>query len=233
LSEPSDPAKATADYFQEFVAGVPHSAVFVAAGGQAALLGVTQQIVGDIDPARSGAAEFRYAGSIGPLELSANQRRQWETIGNRLASAFNLVGLFGVDAVIANDTVWPIEVNPRYTASIEIIERGTGILSIALHAAACLDRALPSPQATTRSIHGKAIVYADRELTIRESFALLVEQTSAGQEWPVLGDIPAVGTTVADRHPIATVFAAGASTAEVRERLRTRVATVRSLTSDH
>jgi predicted ATP-grasp superfamily ATP-dependent carboligase len=230
LSEPSDPAKSTSDYFQEFVPGTPCSAVFVAAGGQAVLLGVTEQIVGD---ASYQTSEFRYAGSIGPLALGNEQRRLWETIGNRLASAFELVGLFGVDAIVANDTVWPIEVNPRYTASIEIIERGTGIRSIALHAAACRDSALPSPRATTKSIHGKAIVYADRELTIRESFALLVEQTSAGQEWPVLGDIPAVGTTIADRHPIVTVFAAGASTAEVRERLRTCVATVRSLTTDH
>ena len=56
-------------FLQEYIAGESCSAAFVAAGGQAMLLGATRQIIGrdwGIAP------QFLYVGSIGPLDLTAN-----------------------------------------------------------------------------------------------------------------------------------------------------------------
>ncbi len=48
------------------------SAVFLAAGGSAVLLGVTRQLVGC---RWAGATGFRYVGSIGPLAIDRGQTR--------------------------------------------------------------------------------------------------------------------------------------------------------------
>ena len=55
-------------------------------------------------------------------------------LGNILAEQFELMGLFGVDFVLEGERVWSLEVNPRYTASVEIVERFTGVSAIAKHA---------------------------------------------------------------------------------------------------
>ena len=245
LTEPCDPAKSSSGLiFQTFIAGNSQSGVFVAAGGKATLLGVTEQLIGDIsweanpslweaNPFAEGSAkgfashsgrEFRYAGSIGPLALDADQSAQWQAIGDTLSAAFGLVGLFGVDAVVAEDRIWPIEVNPRYTASIEIIERGTGECAVQLHAYACRGESLPSVNfaAMGKLIYGKAIVYANSPTMISKSFAAHVEKCNTGDEWPRTTDIPSIGTMIAKHQPVVTVFAKGFTNDEVRSGLSAR-----------
>jgi predicted ATP-grasp superfamily ATP-dependent carboligase len=242
VTAPIDPAKTPTFYYQQFVAGTPQSGVFVAAGGKAALLGVTEQLIGDIlweanpfaDRSANGFAshnsEFRYAGSIGPLRLEGDQSAQWQAIGDTLSAAFGLVGLFGVDAVVAEDRIWPIEVNPRYTASVEIVERGMGVFAIALHAQACRDKLLPLDIAVTPSMfYGKAIVYARQATTIDERFARFVGQYNAGHEWPRITDIPPIGTVIAQRQPVVTVFAKGIENGAVRSELCARAADAQSM----
>ena len=122
------------------------SAVFLAAGGSAVLLGVTRQLVGC---RWAGATGFRYVGSIGPLEIDRGLRRQFQRIGDCLADAFDMCGLFGIDAIVSGTDVWTIEVNPRLTASVEILERATGLAAIG-HASGRVSRsAIASPQRWT------------------------------------------------------------------------------------
>ena len=245
LTAPCDPAKSGSEvFFQEFIAGVPQSAVFVAAGGKAVLLGVTEQLIGDIlweaNPFAEGSAkgfashsgrEFRYAGSIGPLGLNATETAQWQAIGDILAAEFGLVGLFGVDAVVADEKVWAIEVNPRYTASIEIIERGTGECAIDLHAYACRGESLSSVNFTAmgKLTYGKAIVYANSPTIVPQSFADHVEKCNTGGGWPRTTDIPAIGTRIAKQQPVVTVFAKGRNNNEVRSGLRGRATSLRTM----
>ncbi len=127
-------------YFQRRIEGLPCAAVYVAAAGDARLLGVTEQV---LRPWRAGRAAFCYAGSLGPLRLSNEVLAAFEQIGRVLCREFPLRGLFGVDAIIADEKVWPVEVNPRYTASVEVLERALAISAVGLHVAACRDARLP------------------------------------------------------------------------------------------
>jgi predicted ATP-grasp superfamily ATP-dependent carboligase len=142
--------------------------VYVAAGGEAALLGVTSQRLSETG---GEACRFRYGGSLGPLELSDSLREQFERIGRRLSESFRLVGLFGVDAVVAGAAVWPIEVNPRYTASIEVLERALGIAAVGLHADACRLGRLPREVRRRRAWCGKAVLYARSKLVVPAAFS--------------------------------------------------------------
>jgi predicted ATP-grasp superfamily ATP-dependent carboligase len=210
-------------YFQQFVEGMPCSAVYVAARGRATLLGVTRQLVGQ---AWAGAAGFRYCGSVGPIEPPGEAAAQFAKVGDVLANAFGLIGLFGIDAIASGGAVWPVEVNPRYPASVEILERAGGVQAIAAHAKACEDGRLPrQPTAARRAISGKAILFAAAPLTILAAWTDWALSTT-DQSGPMLADIPAGGTTIEAGWPIVTIFAEAEDARDVVTRLRTAASSV-------
>jgi uncharacterized protein len=191
-------------YFQRFKEGTTCSAVYVASQGDAKLLGVTRQLLEE--------SSFRYLGSIGPTPLDEATRQQFCILGQTLAAEFQLVGLFGVDAVLNSDGVWPVEINPRYTASVEVLERALGIHSIAMHVTACCEQTLPTTVPTVaHRIVGKAIHFAEEDCTV-----MLDLRTT----FNALADVPAIGTQIHKRSPVATVFAEGNSDAEVQQSLK-------------
>jgi predicted ATP-grasp superfamily ATP-dependent carboligase len=201
-------------YLQEYVEGTSGSAAFAAAGGQAVLLGTTRQLVGrdwNIRP------PFMYVGSIGPLPLRAEQTGKLQRIGTVLAEQFRLVGLFGVDFVMTDDEVWTIEVNPRYTASMEILEYVTGQHFLGWHAAACQSAKLPRvpPASPTGEFRGKAVVYARTDLTIGQQMPW--DDASRSAKY---ADLPSAGQTIRAGHPIVTAFANGDSLENVEAQLR-------------
>ena len=104
LAEPS--------YFQQFLDGPSHSAVYLARHGRAELVGVTRQLLG------TPGSPFAYRGNIGPSLVPAPLMSRLRQLGNVLKSAFRLVGLFGVDYIQHDDEPWLVEINPRYTASV-------------------------------------------------------------------------------------------------------------------
>ena len=194
---------------QQWIDGLPCSAVYVAGGGQCRLIGLAQQLVG---LSWAAATEFQYAGSIGPLLVSDKVRNEFERLGEHLAHAFGLRGLFGVDAVLQGDEVWTLEVNPRYTASVEILERVTCVSALAAHWSACCEDALPAEIDTKNnnvSNWGKAILFAPRDFMVPHEFSAYVQQQNAQRSWPLVADVPAIGTTISRGAPITTVFANG------------------------
>ena len=222
--EPQASRDATTDdyYLQQFVEGVACSAVFVAARGRAELLGVTRQLIGT---PWLGASGFRYCGSLGPVALAPAELQTLRFIGNVLSEKFELVGLFGVDAVINSDGVWPIEINPRYTASIEILERAYGLQAVELHVRACDEGVLPtvSPRPPQRQ-HGKAILFAPRNISIPPAW--LPSAEPAADLLPAAADIPAPLSTIETGWPILTVFAEGHSRRQVVARLQAETARI-------
>lgn len=209
-------------YWQQHVAGEAQSAVYVADAGQATLLGVTRQLVGW--PAFH-APEFSYCGSLGPLAPVPELHDQWRTLGNVLARALDLRGLFGVDAVVAGGRVTVIEVNPRYTASVEVLEAALGIAAVGLHLAAW-GQALGGPTTRTDSgeaggrFVGKAILFAPRDLEFKSGAVV------AGAGGAVFADIPAPGAPVAAGAPILSVLCRADDAAECESLLRRAAADV-------
>ena len=208
-------------YYQEQVPGTPASAVFLATPGGTILLGVTRQLVGcDF----TAAARYAYCGSIGPLAMPPLLQSEVEAMGQLLAEHYSLVGLFGIDLVIDQQRAWFIELNPRYPASAEILERATGQSMVRLHVDACRGT---SPQPASMSHQrswGKAILFARQSLTIPTAFASQLERTACQPgDWPSVADLPAAGRKIAAGRPVLTVFAAADSPAEVEDQLRQRV----------
>jgi predicted ATP-grasp superfamily ATP-dependent carboligase len=201
-------------YWQRRIEGSVCSAVFVAAGGKARILGVSRQLVG-LD--WCGAADFQYAGNIGPITLGEGLLQQLRSIGECLARCFPLCGLFGVDVVVDAQRVWTIEVNPRYCASVEIFERGLDTNFVHVHLAACLQGELPAcPQPMPSRLHGKAVLYARRDSTLTASrLARLTEEITEPGGLVCLADLPSGPTRLRTGQPVLTVLAQGQDEPEV------------------
>jgi predicted ATP-grasp superfamily ATP-dependent carboligase len=220
------------NYYQEYIEGQAASATFVAVAGRASFLGATHQLLGrDVG---MHDRPFLYAGSIAPLALTEDEASQLVSLGNLLAGRYQLVGLFGVDFIRAAGGLWLIEVNPRYTASIEVLERATGHSFLALHAAACDRGTVPNaPPPNAAIFAGKQIVYARHSGPIPAKFDQLVDELNPPSQPPGIADLPRRDERIIAGQPVATVFAEGGSPAEVKTSLSQRATRLeRVLTPD-
>ena len=200
-------------YLQEYLAGESFSAVFVASRGHCRLLGVTRQLVG-----LSGlnAGEFSYCGSIGPLGLDDAENRQWRRIGEVTGAEFKLKGLFGVDAIKRQDGIYPVEVNPRYTASVEVLELALGCQAIKLHCDACNNQLPDHEEGGRGKLIGKAILFAPVDFIFTKC---------AGKGFSI-ADIPAPGTAIKQGQPVLTVLVNGNSIASITHGLKSAAGSI-------
>ena len=195
-------------YLQEFIDGTPGSVVFVAAGGRAVPLGVFRQLVGEH---AFGVTGYRYCGNIlvaaddaadAPLVDRAS------ALAHAVAEEFGLVGVNGIDFVARDGVPYAIEVNPRWCASMELVERAYGFSVFGAHAAACAAGALPEfdlVQARRGAgAVGKAVVFARRDVSVGDTRAWLPGDAAAG-----VRDIPHPNQRIAAGRPVCTVFATG------------------------
>ncbi len=151
------------------------------------------------------AAPYRFGGLAGPVAVDPNLASEITAAADRLARATGLRGLVGLDLVVDGSRWWLIEVNPRPTAALDVLDRGSTPL-IALHIAAC-ETAAPaggSPADTApawtapATVAATALVYASRD------------GVAVAAVWPDwVADRPMPGTLLAAGAPVCTVRAEG------------------------
>ena len=140
----------------------------------------------------------------------------------------------GADLVVdAAGDVTLIEVNPRPTASMELIERATSSSIAALHLAAC-GFSPPSPAlAPVASGTGwsKAVLFAPHDIVVAPRLLATLDQISAAWScsdgWPAIADIPQPGQTIESGSPFITLFARGESADDSHAQLLDRMQAVR------
>ncbi len=207
-------------YFQEYVQGEACAANYLGDGQRTRLLGVTRQLVGE---SWLHAAPFHHCGSIGPLALEPGLQAAFERMGRVLAEGCGLRGLFGVDCVLRGGVAWPVEVNPRYTASIEVLEFATGIAALGLHRK-IFDPTAPEPLTLSPGgpVVGKAILFAKKALSFpsEEPWLAALRSRSGFDEPPAYADIPHAGERIEAGRPVLTFFSRAHSVAECHDSLR-------------
>lgn len=200
------------------------SAVFVGQGRSAILVLVTEQLVGT---GWLHAGPFQYAGNVGPVDVAEPWGRELHRLGDVLAAAFGLRGVWGVDFVLHAGRPHPVEVNPRYPASLELFDLAFGSTVMHLHAGAFGAAAGPRcAPAWVRQVIGKAVYYAPRPVTFPGSGPWDADLAGEPDPWRVPGfaDLPDPGAEVPAGWPVLTLFAAGPTGAEVRRGLQLRAA---------
>jgi predicted ATP-grasp superfamily ATP-dependent carboligase len=204
FAKPGEPAS-PAHYFQEFIEGVGMSAVY----GGTTLLGVTEQLVGE---PWLHARPFHYCGSIGPVDIPPDVFRHRVSA----LAELGLRGLWNTDFVLRDRQAVPVEVNPRYSASVEVLEHARGAPAFGVW--------LPSGRSSVAGVVGKAIYFAPRDLTFPATGPWDADLAGEFDPWrlPGFADIPAPGSFIDAGQPVLTFFATGKTPAEVRDRLQSR-----------
>ena len=212
-----DDREADGAYFQEYISGPPHSVIYCCSRKGSELLGVTQQLIGE---RWLFAKPFQYAGNVGPVRLSANADKSLQLLGALLHTECGMRGLVGVDFILQDDHPWVVEINPRYTASVEVLEHATGLKSLDYHRAAFEPYEHLPVSKPAGSCIGKAILFAPCRLKfplqgpwdqIRDSFTC-----------PLFADIPGQGEIIEEGWPILTFFVKASTPEECRTTLQQR-----------
>lgn len=184
-------------YFQEFVDGTPRSAVFSASGDSPVTLGATEQLIG---APWLHAKPFRYAGSVS----KPSAEHPLDGWPQELCRASGLRGTFGLDFVGEGTGARVVEVNPRYPASLEVIEL-----------AKCTGRFI-----------GKGVYYAAKSLTFPDSGPWDRSLADCRDVWSVLdyADIPRPGTGIDAGQPVLSLFAVADCEVDCLDGLKFRAA---------
>jgi hypothetical protein len=192
-------------YLQEFATGTAGSIIFVSAGRRMAALGLSRQLIGD---RAFGASGFRYCGSIfaaGSFERGGDLLSRARLVAAGIVEAFGLVGVGSIDFVAADGVPRVVEVNPRWSASMELVERAHGLSVFSAHVAACVRGELlqfdvEEGASITRG-QGKAVLFARHGLVIGDTSPWLADGG--------VRDVPHAGEHMAAGQPVCTVFAEG------------------------
>ena len=186
-------------YLQEFIDGPSGSVVFVAAGGRALPIGISEQLVGE---AAFGAEGFQYCGNI--LAAGSALIEGASALAQAVVEEFGLVGVNGIDFIDRDGIPCAIEVNPRWCASMELVERAYGLSVFAAHATACTSGLLPAVDLQQKSLGrgavGKAVVYARRDVTVGDTRTWLTKHEN-------IRDIPQPGVRISSGRPVCTILA--------------------------
>jgi predicted ATP-grasp superfamily ATP-dependent carboligase len=98
---------------------------------------------------------------------------------------------------------------------MELAERAFGVSIFRLHLNGSVGNVLEvAPQPRNFMAHGKAVVFARRDLVLGDTQAWLAD--------PTLADIPSSGSRIISGQPICTVFATGRDAASCERRLLAR-----------
>ncbi len=182
-------------YWQQFVDGRPMSALFLANGKQAQIVGVHQQLT----ECRDGQP-FLFAGVVTVADFSAAHRRQIQRWLDRLVGDYGLVGLNSLDFVLADNEIRFLEINARPSASLQLYPARL----VSAHIAACLGKN-QEVRYNSKICGGYKIVFARRAWQIPERFC-----------WPEwVSDRPLAGTMIEAGQPLCSLSCVGVEPIQV------------------
>ncbi|MGR9087054.1 MAG: ATP-grasp domain-containing protein [Gammaproteobacteria bacterium] len=182
-----EPGSGTLSYWQRYLPGTAHSALFLADGREARVIGFNTQWAVKL----SAGEEFVFSGVINHCDLSDKHRRLLAEWISRCVLCFGLKGLNSLDFIRADGQCRVLEINARPPVSMQLYD---DLLTRHIHAAqGCLNGEL----AESAGCKGIQIVYADRDLQIPFGF-----------EWPEeCFDRPASGVVCRKGHPVCSIIA--------------------------
>lgn len=122
------PETAPTWFWQQHVQGTLASAIFLARESGVELVGSSRLYVG---------SDWRYQGNVADRHWPHDAaRKTLEEVARTLADRIELRGLFGVDFILG-EHLWPLEINPRPTASVEVLASLYGRNLFREHVEAC------------------------------------------------------------------------------------------------
>ncbi len=193
-------------YFQDFIEGESGSALFLANGKLAQVMSINQQHLSPIKE-----APFRLGSIETPWRISNQHTQQLVQAVNLITSEVGLLGLNSLDFIISNNQLQLLEINPRPSASVELIHKDIPIFHY--HIDACKGN-LPfkhfNKETETMSLH---YFYVDYDCIIPEDII-----------WPKeCRDRPHTGTCIKEYQPICTLISKPLKVHTIKQTIETQL----------
>jgi uncharacterized protein len=199
-------------YFQKRVEGLAISALFVANGDEARVLGFSEQRT-----APSPRSLWRYGGAVRPAQLPQPVTRAMTFAVKNVAKAFRLKGLGSADFLISGENALLLEINPRPGATLDIFDSVRSPL-LRMHLDSVLEGKLPREALKFSDAKASAIVYA------KDGIAVPPRMT-----WPDwVADRPKPSEWIDKNRPICTVSARAGTKGRAKRLVEERIVKVLS-----
>ena len=195
--QPASRSQGTSDsfYWQRQCTGNPYSALFLAGGGVAHVIGVSQLL-----PSGRTDAPYAWSGAIGSIQVLPEVFEQVQWAVQVLAGDLDLLGLCGIDFIVdPKNEVQLVDLNPRLVATCELYADCFTSDYMSAHIDTCLtgnpDGHLISASEQGEGVRGMQVVYAPRPIA-----------GMANWKWPDgAADLPKAGTSIDAGQPLCTV----------------------------
>ncbi|KJV06742.1 hypothetical protein VZ94_09295 [Methylocucumis oryzae] len=186
-------------YWQAYQPGVCRTALFIADGKQARVLGYNTQWCQS-----TSKHEFLFSGIINSGgDLSVKQQQLINRWLAQLTPIFGLTGLNSLDFIQQDDDLFVLEINPRVSASVQLYDER--LLLEHLHG-----RIASGSCYKQSGYSAYQLLYASQDLVIPTSFT-----------WPVAcADIPKPGVKCCQGQPICSMIAHANTPEQVVNRLQ-------------
>ena len=189
-------------YFQKVQAGTPISMLFVADGCTAKTIGFNQQFI-----APTTESPYRFAGAVSNIALPSSIQAVFEHAARALTQTLHLRGINSLDAILYEEKLWILELNPRLSATFQLYEQ-----LLPVHIQSCAG-AIEAYAQKIDSANAMFILYSDENITLTKDFT-----------WPSwVADIPLSESNkssvkICKNRPICSVLAS-AKTADLAHAL--------------
>ncbi len=194
------PASRTPDspsscYWQRQCAGTPHSALFLAGGRKAQVVGISELL-----PSGKADAPYAWSGAIGPIKVLPKVFKQVQWVAQILARDLDLLGLCGIDFIVdSKKEVQVVDLNPRLVATCELYADCFISDYMSAHIETCLtgnpDGHLAPASERGQNVRGMQVIYAPCPVAGAENWA-----------WPAgTADLPNAKTSIDAGQPLCSV----------------------------
>jgi predicted ATP-grasp superfamily ATP-dependent carboligase len=196
---------------QEVVDGIPASVSCLADGkGNARAIAANRQILRG-----EGRAAYGFCGSQTPFDHPLAPRMM--AYAEKIAASSGCRGTLGIDFVVGEEGPYAIEVNPRFQATLDTVERALATNLFSAHARACqgiLPERVPDPACVSI----RQILFAEKDCTVCRDLSSL---------FPAVSDIPWPGTFFEEGRAVISVYGWGPPRERALNLLDTHIRRVR------
>mgnify|MGYP001948564199 CR=1 FL=1 len=179
-------------YWQRFIKGQAMSALFLADGSKAEIIGFNTQWVD-----QDNHYPFIFSGVINQTELSAIQQGLIFRWIKKTVAEFSLTGLNSLDFIVNEQSCFMLEINPRPSASMVLYEPDYPNGLLFEHIRACRDGLEHFRFRGSQMVRGYQIIYARYDLTFPSGIKW--------SEW--VTDRPTAGSFIRMDQPICSIIA--------------------------
>ncbi|RCW48746.1 MULTISPECIES: ATP-grasp domain-containing protein [unclassified Halanaerobium] len=189
-------------YLQQYIEGRVSSAIFAADGRSAEILGITEQLK-DLNFQNS----FRYGGNL-LIRSTSDIIKKLQNMAESLSREYGLKGISGIDFILAPDGIYFIELNPRFTAAVELLLPIFGKELFNLYFSSSIDENLREKFIFSEMpLYAKVIYYAKSNLTVKKEITKLLDYKEINMSGKYeFRDLPHPGEYIEKTSPVCTVL---------------------------